>query len=1161
MTPNFFKNPDTRNRRPTGGFALVVTVSLMVLLAVVALGLLTLSAIELRATAQGNARAVAMANARLAMVLALGDLQKKLGPDRGISASASLAVKEAPLGVTGAWEPWTMKEQGVTYAKAGKFRGWLTSAALSSTSEAPDKPPHVAPGSTNSVILLGNGSLGDRAALKSDEMRIAMPKLATTDGHHPGNLAWVTIDESTKSRLDLHRDHPLPASIAKIATAGAPATDGVFALNQLENVRPDAALSAKMITYGSSQLATKATSLPSYSPDLSNWSISLLTDPVAGGVKKDLSTLFTRGLTAAEAKETLYARAGLATGASDPPLSLLAGYHDLYKRLRKTTGNSLSSPEEVAAALPPGYQPTDASGVVTPTPPTVPLLIPSVLGIDMIFSLVARPTHNADVAGSASWELVQRGFPYRLYLMYLPVVTLHNPYDVPLVFDALKISFDDVPIEFQFQADGEDLTKTNLALNQLYMNSQGSKSFGITLKSSIGSSPTPLRLGPGQTKLFGTPRVPPGWTWQDELTTGLQLFDWGNGKTKSFEMAPRLITQSTTTGCGFTTDHLIPGGKTAKGSQHTWKAAQANVALRPDTRVGVKFGPATSANNRFRVSIELVTGSSSTPAGVIDMSFESTQRLTEILTQGTSARYPQPRRFPALFPDPLVDGVFTATDILEPNDRPMKDYVNAKPFAIFSFTSRTTKESFYHSRPFADGSPAVNLAKFNVATAKEAPADLPFEMVMMPIRNNTSALEEIRATEEAFAFGGHGTLFGTPRATFYEFPRIPMQSLAQFRHANLAGSGFHPFTTYTAGESRAHPLIPSTAMKTVYSPDRSVLLDHTWLSNTALWDSYFLSTLADYSATAFDQPGSTAAAVRTKFFTKGEPLLNPRIVPLVTGSEAHRAISRAGEPDGWRDIASRLAIKGGFNVNSTSVDAWAAVISSLRDLSLLTAEGPADTGLLAALPRVRQPSEGGIDGKAALIRQRRWQGFRQLDNDMIQRLASQIVAEVRSRGPFLSLSEFVNRRIGPASDERSLSGAVEAAITKTALNGLMAPDGIDLNAGNLGTHNYHTRAAAYGPNTAAAPGHLTQGDVLSLLGSRLTMRGDTFVIRSYGDATEKNGKVLARAWCEAVVQRFPAHVDPTDPPEKPLDQLNATNQRFGRAFKLVSFRWLAPQEV
>jgi hypothetical protein len=1128
---------------------------------VVALGLLTLSAIELRSTAQGNARAVAMANARLAMVLAIGDLQKKLGPDRGISASASLALESAPLGVTGAWEPWTMKEQGVTYAKASKFRGWLTSAALSSTSEAPDKPPHVAPGSTNSVILLGNGSLGDRATLKSDEMRIAMPKLPTTDGHYTGNLAWVTIDESTKSRLDLHRDHPLPASIAKIATAGAPAADGVFALNQLEKVRPDAALSAKMITYGSSELATKAPSLPSYFPDLSNWSISLLTDPVAGGFKKDLSTLFTRGLTTAEAKKTLYSGAGLATGASDPPLSLLAGYHDLYKRLRKTTGNSLSSPVEMEASLPPGYQPTDASGVVTPKPPTAPLLIPSILGIDMIFSLVARPTHNADVENSASWELVQRGFPYRLYLMYLPVVTVHNPYDVPLVFDALKVGFEDIPIEFLFQADGQDLTTTSRALNQLYMNSQGSKAFGITLKSAIGSSPSPLRLEPGQTKLFGTPRVPPNWTWQDELTTGLQLFDWGNGKTKNFDMAPRLITQSTTTGCGFTTDHLIPGAKTAKGSEHTWKAAQANVALQPDTRVGVKFGPATIANSRFRVSIDLVTGSSSTPAGVIDMSFESTQRLTEILKEGTSVRFPQPRNFPALFPDPLVDGVFTATDILEPNDRPMKDYVNAKPFAIFSFANRTTKESFLHSRPFADGSPAVNLAKFNVATAKEAPADLPFEMVMMPIRNNTSALEEIRATEEAFAFGGHGTLFGTPRATFYEFPRIPMQSLAQFRHANLAGSGFHPFTTYTAGESRAHPMIPSTAMKTVYSPDRSVLLDHTWLSNTSLWDSYFLSTLADYSATAFDQPGSTAAQVRTKFFTEGEPLLNPRIIPLVTGSEADRAVARAGESDGWLDIASRLAIEGGFNVNSTSVDAWAAVLSSLRDLSLQTADGPADTGLLAALPRVRQPSEGGIDGKAALIRQRRWQGFRQLDNDMIQRLATQIVAQVRSRGPFLSLSEFVNRRIGPASDERSLSGAVESAITKASLNALMAPDGIDLNAGNLGTHNYQTRAAAYGPNTAAAPGHLTQGDVLSLLGSRLTMRGDTFVIRSYGDATEKNGKVLARAWCEAVVQRFPAHVDPNDPPEKTLDQLNATNQRFGRAFKVVAFRWLAPEEV
>ena len=1165
MNSGYQESPSIKCRlcRDDGGFALVVTLSLLLLLMVVAVGLLGLSAIELRATSQGKARAIAMGNARLALVLALGDLQKKAGTDRCATATAALAAKQAPLGVTGAWESWNSKESGSTYDKAVKFRGWLTSATLANPTEQPDHPPHVTPGSPGSVVLLGNGSLGERATLMGDDMRIALPRIPATNGRDHGHLAWVAIDESAKSRLDLHRDHALPASVVQVATAGAPAADGIFALNKLTEFRPDAASSGKMITFGTSRFTVGATSLPAYAPDLSNWSLSLLTDPVAGGLKKDLSTLFARGLTSDEARQTLYAGAGLASGPADPPMSLLAGYHDLYKRLGVAAGGTQPGPDGVVASVPAGY-----AASTTPQVPKEPLLIPSLVRVDMIFSLVSHYTH----AGNAA-ALADLGFPFRLYLMYLPVVTIHNPYNVPLVFDSLKVSFADVPIAFQFRIGGQPLTNNPLPFNWLYGGEYGktnSKAFHIRLKSNLGGTSTPLRLEAGQTKLFGTPMVAPDWTWGQDFanakSSGVTLCDWWNGQTgepnNPFEMVPRLITQSTTTAFGFTIDNIIPSqDQTALArDEYTPLNAGSNVALRPDTDIGVLYEPYMLVGSRFKVTMELTAGGKVIPAGVIEVNFGNQQRLKEVLEEGSSARFPGPRTFPRIFPDPLVDGAIKTPDIFEANDTPVKDYVRAKPFAIFSLSGRTTMESFFRSRPYADGSPVVNAASFDLSPGKDQPADLPFEMVMMPIRNNTSAIEEIRAKEEGYFFGGHGSLFGTPRATFHEFPTIPPQSLAGFRHANLASSGAPPFTTYTVGESRAHPMIPTTTMQATHTSG-ALMLDHTWLSNTALWDSHFLSTLADYSGGVFGTSAKPVATVRSEFFKDGMAVINPRLVSLVTGKDAERAIERAGESDGWLAIASGLAIEGGFNVNSTSVEAWVAVLSSLRDESLSTADGTAASGKFAALPRVRRPSEAGIDGAEIPTRQRRWQGFRQLDETAVRELATRIVAEVRARGPFLSLAEFVNRRLGPATDERSLSGAVEAAIHKAKLNELLAGDGIDLNAANLGTHAYPNPEAAHGPNTTAAPGSLTQGDVLTLLGSRLTTRGDTFIIRAYGDATDDTGKVLARAWCEAVVQRVPAHVDPADPPEMPVNQLNPTNQRFGRAFKMVAFRWLAPDEV
>jgi hypothetical protein len=164
------------------------------------------------------------------------------------------------------------------------------------------------------------------------------------------------------------------------------------------------------------------------------------------------------------------------------------------------------------------------------------------------------------------------------------------------------------------------------------------------------------------------------------------------------------------------------------------------------------------------------------------------------------------------------------------------------------------------------------------------------------------------------------------------------------------------------------------------------------------------------------------------------------------------------------------------------------------------------------------------------------------------------------------MSEFVNRRLG--SGATALRGALQQAIDDSNLNQGAAKGagqngaGFEISTEQVKNYKYANAEAGAGSSYQGAPGYLTQADLLNVLGNAATPRSDTFTIRSYGEARDAQGKILARATCEAVVQRYPEWLDPADKVETaPAALTRSSNKTFGRRFLVTSLRWLNPNEI
>ena len=69
-----------------------------------------------------------------------------------------------------------------------------------------------------------------------------------------------------------------------------------------------------------------------------------------------------------------------------------------------------------------------------------------------------------------------------------------------------------------------------------------------------------------------------------------------------------------------------------------------------------------------------------------------------------------------------------------------------------------------------------------------------------------------------------------------------------------------------------------------------------------------------------------------------------------------------------------------------------------------------------------------------------------------------------------------------------------------------------------------------GNSSEGLPGWPRQADLLRRLAPIMSVRDETFTVRSLGEVMTAEGN--ARAWCEAVYQRVPEYVDPRIEPWK-----------------------------
>lgn len=1215
MNPHRDFTPISFAPRPRRGFALLITITLLAFLVLLLVSLASLTRVETQVADNNQKLSQARANALFALNAALGKLQQFIGPDQRITAPAGLGdgtnnAWPVPVNGTRQWTGvWGNANAPTVDRSAPVFLNWLVSgneaaavqanadgsisSAAGSPARKPDQPVGNLAGATAlstgvtvdgepARLLVGPGTVGTAATgglgeasyvaaplVKIDVTASLVPGQSGNGTVSIGRYAWWVGDEGIKARANLveaeaaigavteaekHLRHRLPARTGVELTTGAPTSlsGADLAAANTATLRDEL---RKVVAPRQFSLAAGGVPFPSAFlqqrfHDFSTSSQGVLANTLAGGLRQDLTAAFANGTGKTDAPTGPVWQVGSNQG---PDWQLLRSYYQL----------PLSS----------GASGTDANLKLAPRPQIDGTTDPSKTAQQGVFPIVAF------------WQLYVEGrlspisaFGCGLELRYYPAIVLWNPYNATLKDHTYRVTYAINGCDVTFiRVSAVSATKNYSAYPKVVdaaisPDAQVTSPWPNGLEISVQSGD----MEPGVAYVY-TLRNNVYYSPSSTYASYILQRGWNGGGTRALIVG----------GNSFS----LPGGL-SKYMVSFWQGNDNSTATSLPSWSGW-------SNSTIGVPNSAPSGTGTEPVTRDDRltlstnSGEPLQLISQNNLYDTAfhMRYArddfifQKLDQPAYASSPAIVGYVghswalkttaqgTLPTVTAYQNNPVRWLADYNPRAPYSARSpyemQTTSlgEGYYHTNPSYNFRMSANNLGFGTGA---------FD----PVNANNATVACDPATGRAFvgmsqtAWDGTGEsvvpLFNVPR------PEHAVVSLGEFQHAQLypgvylqSGNVVPPLASnaapaYAVGNSLAAPRgkidAPSRPWSEIAIPasnngfsafkSTGVVFDHSYLLNRALWDGYYLSTV----------PRGSSASDPVTF-----PLPNSRI--------AFHERAGASLPADLRDrqkSAASLFVSGAFNVNSTSVEAWRALLGGLNNVPVgatrRTGESPYprsgytvdDTAVLD----VSSTTDAGMKAAA-------YQGYRFLTRTQIDSLATQIVLQVRRRGPFVSLADFVNRALSAGSvsgvDNR-LKGALAQAIEDAGINSAFSSSPVAV-VSNAGATTM-IEAAAQGGTATHVPGWLAQADLLQPLAPVLSARSDTFTIRTYGEAlnplltSTDAGYIQGRAWCEAVVQRLPEYVSAADDPWTAVGALSSTdNKTFGRRFKIISFRWLAPADI